>query len=132
MRELGLHQTVSEPTRGNNILDLFFTNIPSLIKKSSVISGVSDHEAVTVEGKLHLYHQKQPKHKIFLWSKANVNKIKDEARKFASNFLNNSRDKDVNAMWLSFQTNLISILENSVPTKLTFPQILPTMDYYPN
>ena len=54
--ELGLTQTVTEATRGSNILDLFFSNHPSLLKNSSVISGVSDHEAVIVDNKLRLQH----------------------------------------------------------------------------
>ena len=50
--DLGLTQTVDEPTRGDNILDLFFINNTSLITNTSVIPGVSDHEAVVVESKL--------------------------------------------------------------------------------
>ena len=50
--DLGHTQTVEEPTRGKNILDLFFINNTSLITNTSVIPGVSDHEAVLIESKL--------------------------------------------------------------------------------
>ena len=43
--ELGLSQTVDRPTRGKNILDLFFTSNLDLHQKSQVIPGVSDHDA---------------------------------------------------------------------------------------
>lgn len=58
-QDLGLTQTVADPTRGDNILDLFFTNYVNFINKTSVISGVSDYEAVTIESKLSLNPKKQ-------------------------------------------------------------------------
>jgi len=45
----GFSQLVTTPTRGHNILDLFATNIPSLIKHLNIISGVSDHEIIKVK-----------------------------------------------------------------------------------
>ena len=59
--DLGLSQTVTKPTRGNNILDLFFTNNINLIKKSEVISGTSDHEAVTVLSNIYINYKKKLK-----------------------------------------------------------------------
>ena len=61
--DLGLSQTVTEPTRGDNILDLFFTNNLDLVKNTKVISGVSDHEAVIIESKLYLKTKKTKKRK---------------------------------------------------------------------
>ena len=52
INDLGLSQTVDKPTRGTNILDLFFSNNLDLIQKSSVVPGVSDHDAVLTESKL--------------------------------------------------------------------------------
>ena len=45
-----LTQTVIEPKRGENTLYLFATDNTSLIKKVTVIPGISDHEAVYVQG----------------------------------------------------------------------------------
>ena len=36
----------SEPTRENNILDLFLTNSPTLVDSVSVVPGIADHLAV--------------------------------------------------------------------------------------
>ena len=49
MQEYGFSQTVSFPTRKNNILDIFITNRPSLITFCSTIPGISDHEAVCIK-----------------------------------------------------------------------------------
>ena len=45
----GFIQMAEQPTRGNNILDLFATNRPSLVKQIIIIPGISDHEIVSVE-----------------------------------------------------------------------------------
>jgi len=41
-------QTVKFPTRGNNILDIFCTNRPSLISGCYPIPGIGDHESVLI------------------------------------------------------------------------------------
>ena len=44
----GLSQYVDFPTRGQNTLDIFLTNRPSMISSCLPIPGISDHEAVLV------------------------------------------------------------------------------------
>ena len=44
-----LEQMVTSPTRGQNILDLFFTTNPTLVNKTSILPGLSDHDIVIVE-----------------------------------------------------------------------------------
>ena len=48
-QEYGLSQLVKEPTRQNNILDLFFTNYPQHVEKIVVLPGLSDHDIVSVQ-----------------------------------------------------------------------------------
>ena len=38
---------VSEPTRQDNILDLFLTNNDSLVIKVTILPGISDHDTVS-------------------------------------------------------------------------------------
>ena len=52
----------------------------------SVISGVSDHEAVTIESKLSLKIKKTPPRKIQLWNKVDIEKLKDDTRNFCNLF----------------------------------------------
>lgn len=47
--ESGLEQLVHTPTRGDKILDLFFTNNPSLVQRCKVIPGEGDHDSVLVD-----------------------------------------------------------------------------------
>ena len=44
-----LEQMVTSPTRCQNILDLFLTSNPTLIDKTIVLPGLSDHGIVQVE-----------------------------------------------------------------------------------
>ena len=44
--EFGLEQVVTEPTRINNILDLFLTTNPSLVESSTLIPGLYDHDSI--------------------------------------------------------------------------------------
>ena len=45
-------QMVLEPTRNENVLDLFVTNRPSLINRLEVIPGLSDHKAVLINSSI--------------------------------------------------------------------------------
>ena len=66
IQDLGLSQVIETPTRGTSFLDLFFTNIPRLIKNNFLISGLGDHEACIVETKLNPPHKKPPKRRMQL------------------------------------------------------------------
>ena len=47
-QEFGFSQVVNFTTRGNNILDVYFTNRPSLINCCYPIAGISDHKAIYI------------------------------------------------------------------------------------
>ena len=44
--DIGMEQMVTGPTRKGNILDLFLTTHPSLVEKSVVLPGMSDHDGI--------------------------------------------------------------------------------------
>ena len=122
--DTGLRQTVDAPTRGENILDIFLTNCPDLIKSSAISAGVGDHNAVHITSTLHLTRRKPIKRTIRLWRKANVDGIKRDVRNFAALFLNNhSTTHCVDLMWESIKDNLLQILDRYVPTKSSTSRI---------
>ena len=59
-------QMVEQPTRGNNILDLFATNKPFLVRQIKIIPGISDHEIVSVELSLLVPLDKPKVHNVYL------------------------------------------------------------------
>ena len=57
--EHGLTQVHSQPTRQENVLDLVFTDNPSLIKNSQSIPGIGDHAMVVTDSDVKPIYNKQ-------------------------------------------------------------------------
>ena len=67
---------VKLPTRGSNLLDLLFTNRPTLIHQSDPVPGISDHDIILTTFQTKAYYQENIARKIFLWNRLNQNNIK--------------------------------------------------------
>ena len=76
--DYGLQQLVDKPTRGENILDLFFTNNGSLVQHVNVKPGISDHDYVEIMCDIKPARVKSPPRKVFLWKKANYQAISND------------------------------------------------------
>ena len=79
---------------------------------------------------LQLHHQKQSRYKIFLWNRASTLKMKTYVKEFHQTYLYKYRPVDdanlyVNEMWSCIQSNLLTLLENNVPSKLSSSKPLP-------
>ena len=86
LQEYGFTQIVNFPTRGKNILDIFATNRPSLVKSCKPVPGISDHEAVMIYSSLKIDLQPIPKRRIYHWSRGDWTAIYEKARYFCSFF----------------------------------------------
>ena len=64
-------QIVSEPTRGNNTLDLIFTNTPEIITNVSVEEGISDHKVVLSDINVEIQKNNRIPRKQFFVNKSN-------------------------------------------------------------
>ena len=73
---------IDRPTREDNILDIFFMNRPSLVNKSTVIPGISDHHAIFIDSHSVMNRQKPIKWTILIWGKANIQIIKEMCKNF--------------------------------------------------
>ena len=76
--DYGLQQLVDRPTRGENKLDLFFTNNDLLVQHVNVKPGISDHDYVEIMCDIKLARVKSPPRKVFLWKIANYQAISDD------------------------------------------------------
>ena len=112
-----LNQMHREPTREDRLLDLFFTNKPNLVKASRTIPGLSDHEIVMVDSDIKAHINTQAPRHIHLWSKADWQKIKDEASAFRLKFLDNIGNYSVNANYVKFKNFINDIINKHVPTR---------------
>ena len=73
-----------EPTRGQNLLDLFCCNNPSLVKACISIPGISDHSFVLADFDLNVTINKKPPRKINQWYKADWQLVEEQTVIFAT------------------------------------------------
>ncbi len=119
--DYGLEQLVELPTRGDNVLDLFFTSNPSLVSKSTVMPGISDHDGIPmliVDSKP--ITTKQKPRKVYLYHKADVETLKVEASKINETIMAYKVDNtsDVNTLWVDLKNDLHEAVDNCVPSKV--------------
>ena len=117
--EAGLKQMQREPTRGQNLLDLFCCNKPSLIKSINSIPGISDHNIVLADCKLKPSIITKPQRKIYQWSKADWRSIREQTVVFAENFLASASTRNINENYNTFKEYLEEIMSSKIPTKLS-------------
>ena len=114
-----LKQIQDKPTRGNSILDLLFTNNPSLIKYTDVIPGISDHEMVIVDQDLRPIYNKQKRRKIFKFKQADWEAIRTQASELSTDVTDNINIRSINDSWNTFKNGIMKIMDSLVPSKLT-------------
>ena len=118
--EYNLSQLVTEPTRKDSILDLFFTNNPTLVEKSSLLPGMSDHDGIPI-----LIINTRPKlcktkpRKSYQFKNANMEELKKELGEYAKSFTTkNSHLETVNNLWNQFRTKLLTLMDKHIPHKM--------------
>ena len=114
--ELGLDQIVKENTRDKNTLDLFLTSNSTLVNQATIIPGLSDHDAVSVESRLSPLRPPQKPRKIPLYKKANWEGLKDHMTDFYNKL--SEEDKHTgspNSLWVRFRTALETGIGKYIP-----------------
>ena len=119
LAEAGLTQMQKDPTRGQNLLDLFCCNKPSLVKSCNSIPGISDHSIVLADCNLKAPITKKPQRKVYRWSKADWQLIKGHAIQFATSFLALADTRTVNENYVEFKTFMEELLKTDIPSKLS-------------
>ena len=71
LEDSSLVQMVTEPTRGDNVLDLFQTSNPTLVNNETVSPGIADHNIVVADVNVKPKQSKQLPQKVLLLKKAN-------------------------------------------------------------
>ena len=114
---------VDKPTRVNNVLDLFLTTHPSLVEKSTVLPGLSDHDGIpfiVVNTKARKHGKiKQQRRKIYIFKKADVDKLKSRITALTDKISGNDEKQDYPAasLWSDFKDGLVDAMDKSIPSK---------------
>ena len=111
-------QVVSEPTRQDNILDLFLTTNATLIMKVNCSPGLGDHDIVSAEALLKPTLQKQKPRKVLLFAKADWTTLKAKMKSYQQSFLINHFGKTVEELWTDFAKTLDKLSQECIPSKI--------------
>ena len=118
--DLGMSQIVDQPTRGQTILDLCFTNFPHLITKCHLLARLGDHEIVRIVASIRPPKKKPVKRQISLWNKVDEVALRKDVHDFTAVVLEKfSNSKDINEIWDFVKEGLDKIVKKHVPSKLT-------------
>ena len=106
---------VTLPTRGQNILDLFFTTNPTLVHKVSVLPGLSDHDIVIAEVNSRPELIKQVPRDNPLYKKADWGQLKQSMRDNHTELLSNPATTDIQELWDKFASGLQRGIDKHIP-----------------
>ena len=118
MNDFNLFQVVREPTRYENILDLFLTTNNTLVNAVTIIPGLSDHNIVKSVVNIKPKFNKQQPRRSFLFRKANWESFRDYMRSYSSTFLENLNGKSVDQAWSEFKDTIHEGIRKFIPSKL--------------
>ena len=102
-----------EPTRIVNILDLVFTNSPSLIPRIESILGISDHDIVYFEFIVKPETRKNAVRPISLYSRANWDQMREDMSALQERYTE-PVERTTEDLWLEFKTRM----EANIPCKI--------------
>lgn len=118
--DLGFEQIVTEKTRGQNILDIFLTNRPTLIQRTELLPGISDHDCVLTISDLQAKRQRPTKRLIHLWDRGNLESLKSDAQLISSSTIKNfNTATPIEELWNHLKTEFKRIVQAHIPTKET-------------
>lgn len=112
-----LTQLVHDPTRGNRILDLLFTNSPD-IAKTHVLESISDHNVVQCSFALPHPDKTNSKKCILNYARADNEKINQMLQAFSNDFQENFQTRSTNLNWIIFRDKLKEIEDSCVPKRI--------------
>ena len=118
-RENGLSQTNASTTRGKSLLDLFFTNRPSLSTRTCLLPALSDHDVVMSDNRICPERCKPIPRTVYIWKKANIEEMKKDISELSVTVTNSTTNQTVEETWQCIHSALTDTMKRNVPTKTT-------------
>ena len=114
--DFDLVQMVSEPTRGENVLDFFLTSNHTLVDEIKISPGIADHDIVVAKVNVKPKITKQIPRKVPLFRKANWSDFKTYMTEKKNEILN-LQQSSVEEIWTAFKIALQKGITQFVPIK---------------
>ena len=121
--DFGLTQHITETTRVDpfhgtaNTLDLIMTNRPNSVISSTVLPGISDHDAPQIEIDVQPVRTAQNPRQIPNYKKADWDGFKTYMRMRGDSITNSPPDSDTEELWNSFRDSLLEGINVFIPHK---------------
>eukprot|EP00745_Piridium_sociabile_P027724 TRINITY_DN44613_c1_g1_i1.p1 TRINITY_DN44613_c1_g1~~TRINITY_DN44613_c1_g1_i1.p1 ORF type:complete len:604 (+),score=154.71 TRINITY_DN44613_c1_g1_i1:145-1812(+) len=131
IQDMGLEQMVTFPTRGENTLDLFLTNNPSLVPRTEGMPGLSDHDIIFMEYQIHPERQRHTQRSVPQYSKADWPGLRHAVRQLSDSITTSFHDtSDAEEIWSQLKKGLHSAVKKLIPhTTLRAKNSKPWVDY---
>lgn len=114
--DFNLHQTITTPTRGDNVLDLLLTNCPDDVSSVTVLPGLSDHNLLHVALSMPIKRRSPTKKLITDYNRGNFELINKELTHYYENFEKSYEARSVNTNWELYKNMLLSLKKKYIPT----------------
>ncbi len=118
LNDFGLTQLITKPTRGDNILDLVLTNNPSIVNKTEVLPGISDHDCCFAEFDINPKTNKQKPRHIPLYNKADWDSFKKHINQTYELLKKLMYQNTTNQLWEILKKDLQGGIELFIPKKM--------------
>jgi exonuclease III len=112
-----MEQLQLKPSRENNILDLFLTNQPSLVKSCNTIPGISDPNMIIIDTDLKPRYHKPKRREINIFKKANWDQIKTDIIDLGTRIMQSKTS--VEEKWTELKNRINNALGLNVPKTIT-------------
>ena len=118
MSTQNLTQVHKNATREGNLLDLIFVTNPTLVKSSTNVPGISDHDIIITDVDTKVYHQKTKPRKCYIYKKANWNTIHNDLSKLNDDIEEMvTKNEHIDSLWDTFKTKLFESMNKNIPSK---------------
>ncbi len=97
--------------------NIYSTNKPG--KHHTVISGISDHDIILVDGDIIAKVNKKPPRKIQKFHKGNWDKMKVETQEFKHSFMDQYQNRSPDENYKKLKSHLNNITEKYVPSQMS-------------
>eukprot|EP00058_Branchiostoma_floridae_P016690 XP_002602178.1 hypothetical protein BRAFLDRAFT_76866 [Branchiostoma floridae] len=106
-------QMQREPTRFGRLLDLFVTSKPSLVKTMSTLPGIAyDHDVIVADCDIIPAYTKKAPRKIYIFSKANWDNIRELFGAFARELTTNINQHTVEDNWSALKNKIHDLISS--------------------
>ena len=106
-------QMVSQPTRGQNILDLILTTSVDYVQDILVGEEFSDHNQITFHINCAPYEQRKPRKQYYSFKKAEWGNLKDLLLHIPWNYA--SIDDNIDDSWIAWKDFLLAAVDDCIP-----------------